>query len=78
MGEAAKAAIPQLIQTFKHDEDKSVIGVVTFALSQMGETAVPALIPLLEVPRIRLKVAKALRKIATPEALKAIEPYEKK
>ena len=56
MGDEAMAAIPALIQTLQRDADKGVIGVVTFALSQMGEAAVPLLIDLLEIPRLRLKV----------------------
>ena len=78
MGESAQAAIPALAHVLRNDEDKTVRGVAAFALGQMGDAAVPALIPLLNEPALRLKVAKTLRQIGTPEALKAIEATESK
>ena len=75
MGEVACDAIPALISTFQRDGDKAVIGVVSFALGQMGEPAVAGLIELLKVPRLRTKVCKSLRKIGTAEAVKAVEEY---
>lgn len=73
MGAKAQAAIPALIQRLKSDESKAVVGVAAYALSQIGEPAVPALIELLSEKSIRLKVAKTLRRIGTKEALKASE-----
>ena len=73
LGPAAQAAIPALIQTFRHDDDKTVQGVTAFALRQMGSAVVPELRKLLGVPHLRLKVAKVLRQIGTPEALAAVE-----
>jgi HEAT repeat protein len=69
MGEAAKEAIPTLLAILAHEEDKPVIGQVSFALSQMGDEAVPGLTELLKIPRLRTKVEKSLRKIGTPQAL---------
>ena len=40
LGPAAQAAIPALIQTFRHDDDKTVQGVTAFALRQMGSAVV--------------------------------------
>lgn len=76
MGESAKEAIPALAEVLRTDEDKAVIGVVAFALSQIGNLAVPALRVLLEVSRLRTKVIQTLQKIGTPEALTSLEGVE--
>ena len=76
MGEEAQEAIGALAQVLRNDEDKAVRGVVSFALSQMGEPAVETLIALLKEKSLRMKVLKALRKIGTPSALEAVAQYE--
>ncbi len=74
-------AIPVLIGALS-DEDKEVRSRAASALALIGESAknaVPALIEALgdEAGQVRSGAARALKTIGTPEAMKAVEEYEK-
>jgi len=67
-------AVPALIEALS-DEVWGVRYSAARALGEIGEPAVPALIEALS--KIGEPAAKALRKIRTPEAMKAVEEYGK-
>ena len=67
-------AVPALIEALS--EEVWIVGYTAArALGEIGEPAVPALIEALS--KIGEPAAKALRKIRTPEAMKAVEEYGK-
>ena len=75
-----KDTIPALIQAVysKHSKNSAVRASVEAALVEIGKDAVPGLIQALHNsdPNARPSVARALGKIYTPEALKAIKEYQ--
>ena len=78
IGEAAQAAVPRLTEAL--GSNKYIRESAAQALSQIGEPAVPSLIKILSNDdyEVREIAAWALRKIQTPEAMKAVEEYEKR
>ena len=79
---APKAAVPALIDTLK-DTNSHIRKRAAIVLGQMGreaESAVPALVNLLADSELAVvkSAADALRKIGTPEALRAVEAYEQR
>lgn len=78
---ARDAAVSALIRALR-DENEDVSNIAAWALSGIGESAkdtVPALIEALkdEDDNVRRNAAEVLKKIGTPEALKAVEEWEK-
>ena len=61
------------------DKDVRVNRFACSALIQIGEPAVPALIPALnnENERVHTTVVLVLTRIGTPEAMKAVEEYKR-
>lgn len=82
IGAPAKEMVPVLVKMFRNQRRHSAAlnRAVEDALVSIGESSVPALIPLLEDKDhwTRYSVSKLLKRIGTPEAVTAVEAYEKR
>ena len=82
IGAPAKEMVPVLVKMFRNQRSQpaALDRAVEDALVSIGESSVPALIPLLEDKDhwTRYSVSKLLKRIGTPEALRAVEAYEQR
>ena len=82
IGAPAKEMIPVLVKMFRnhHRQYAELDRAVADALANIGAPSVPALIPLLEDEDYwtRYEASKLLKRIGTPEALRAVEAYEQR
>ena len=75
----SKDAVPSLIKALQQDQDPEVRVSAAEALGEIGsEDAVPTLIQVLQDENVgvRRRVAGALGRIGTPEALKAVKDFQ--
>ena len=82
IGAPAREMVPVLVKMFRnhHSQYAELDRAVEDALVSIGESSVPALIPLLEDKDhwTRYSVSKLLKRIGTPKALRAVEAYEQR
>ena len=81
IGAPAKEMVPVLVKMFRNERTQyDLKRAVADALVSIGESSVPALIPVLEDKdyMTRYHVSKLLKRIGTPEALRAVEAYEQR
>ena len=82
IGAPAKEMVPVLIKMCRnHDRQYAALDrAVEDALANIGAPSVSALIPVLEDEKYmtRYKVSNLLKRIGTPEALRAVEAYEQR
>ena len=82
IGESAKVAVPALVEDLDHADNWDCLQAI-IALGKIGESAkdaVPKLIMILNSHKnidFRKRTAEALRKMGTPEAIKAVDEWEK-
>lgn len=79
--EGADSAVPRLIKEL-NSQDRSIRNKAALSLARYGSDAEPAtraLVKLLsdENPGVRSSAAYALRSIGTPEAVKALDAYQR-
>ena len=79
IGEPAKEVVPVLVKIYKNRRIPYNTDVAN-ALANIGAPSVPALIPALEDKHheTRHNVSELLKRIDTPEALKAVKAYEQR
>ena len=81
IGAPAKEMVPVLVKMFRNRRAPyDLKRAAATALVSIGESSVPALIPVLEDKDYitRYDVSKLLKRIGTPEALRAVEAYEQR
>ena len=82
IGAPAKEMVPVLVKMYRnhHRQYAALNRAVADALVSIGESSVPALIPVLEDEndQTRHNVSRLLKRIGTPEALRAVEAYEQR
>ena len=82
IGAPAKEMVPVLVKMYRnhHRQPAALDRAVEDALANIGAPSVPALIPALEDKNYttRDNVSNLLKRIGTPEALRAVEAYEQR
>ena len=81
IGAPAKEMVPVLVKMYRNQRTEYHLNrAVADALASIGESSVPALIRVLEDENYmtRYKVSNLLKRIGTPEALRAVEAYEQR